>query len=71
MPGEIPFFIEGKVAEVSAGYKTALVRVPNGNVYYLDGTTPGIDFNDLTVGKRVVCEVTTKLTRVLSAKVID
>jgi hypothetical protein len=71
MPGEIPFFIEGKVAEISPGYNTALVRVPNGNVYQLDQTTPGINFNDLTVGKRVVCEVTTKLTRVFSARIID
>lgn len=71
MPAELPFFIVGTVASIVQYEKTAYIRVANGNVYHVFPFTPGINFSDLSVGKRVECEVTTKLTRVLSAKVID
>jgi hypothetical protein len=71
MPGMIPFFIEGKVASIIQSEKTAYVKVPNGNVYYLHPFTPGIDFEKLKVGTKVSCEVTEKLARVFSAKIIE
>jgi len=71
MPGELPFFIEGQVVEVSTGYNIAYVKVPNGNVYNLHPTTPGIDFSKLKKSQIVELEVTTMLTRVLSARIIE
>lgn len=71
MPGEKPFFIEGTVAEVLKTHSVKYVKVPNGNIYALRPDTPGIIFDEIIVGQRIRLEVTTMLTRVLSAKVLD
>ncbi len=71
MPGEFPFFIEGQVTEISVTYNIAYVKVPNGNVYHLHPSTPGIDFYSLRKNQIVRLEVTTMLTRVLSATILD
>lgn len=70
MAGEIPYWIEGEVKILMAYSGEAYVRVPNGNVYILNPSTPGIDFEKLQVGTKVSCEVTSRLTRVLSARII-
>lgn len=71
MPGEYPFFVDGKVVEISTAYNIAYVKVINGNVYHLYPATPGIDFKTLKKDQKVRLEVTTMLTRVLSASVIQ
>lgn len=71
MPGEKPFYIVGEVKQISNVENIAYVRVPNGNVYYVYGYTPGIDFARLKIGTMVNMEVTTMLTRVLSASIIQ
>ena len=71
MAGEKPFFIEGRITEVSKSASTAYVKVVNGNVYHLTPYTPGIDFDSLERGQIVRLEVTLLLTRVLSAEVLD
>jgi hypothetical protein len=70
MSGEIPFFIEGKIAEISAVYFLAYVKVDNGNVYHIHPSTPGIEFQKLERGQIVELEVTSMLTRVLSARIL-
>lgn len=70
MPGEIPFWVEGELKLYYPLSNEAYVRVPNGNVYVLKPSTPGIEFNKLKVGMIIQCEVTTKLTRVLSARIV-
>lgn len=69
MPGELPFWIDGEVRLIIS--YSAYVRVPNGNVYLIKDDTPGIDFSRIRMGTKISCEVTTMLTRVLSAKIID
>lgn len=69
MPGEIPFFIEGKVAEILP-QEIIIVKVANGNLYRLTPSTPGIEYYRLSVGDIVKCEVTSALTRVLSASLV-
>ena len=69
MPREIPFFIEGRVAQIVG--ETAIVRVPNGNLYHVYSYTPGIDFSNIAIDKRIVCEVTSVLTRVFSARLVE
>jgi len=71
MAGERPFFIQGEVVEVSTPYGIAYAKVVNGNVYHLHPWTPGIVFGDLKKGDLVALEVTTMLTRVLSASKIN
>jgi hypothetical protein len=71
MSGELPFFIEGQVVEISTAYKVAYVKVPNGNVYHLHPDTVGIDFKKLAKGQIIRLEVTTKLVRVLSASIVE
>ena len=71
MPGEKPFFIEGVVVDIMSTYEIAFVKVINGNVYNLKPSTPGIDFYTLKAGQVVELEVTTRLLRVLSARIID
>jgi hypothetical protein len=70
MPGEYPFFIEGKVVEIMV-QEITIVKVPNGNLYHLRPSTPGIDYYSLRKDDTVIMEVTSLLTRVLSAKVVD
>jgi hypothetical protein len=71
MAGELPFFITGKIVEVSPSYELALVKVQNGNIYHLTPATKGIDFYKLYKDQLVRLEVTTVLTRVLSATIIN
>jgi len=69
MPGELPFFLEGVVAEIMT-QEIAIVKVPNGNLYYLRPSTPGIDYYALKKDDRVRIEITNQLGRVLSAVVL-
>jgi uncharacterized linocin/CFP29 family protein len=71
MPGERPFFIEGKVVDVSIPYRLVLVRVSNGNIYHIHPNTPGVEFDKLKKEQIIRLEVTLMLTRVLSAKIIE
>ena len=68
MPGEFPFFIVGKVVDLSVP-NLAIVKVENGNLYNVNSYTPGIEFSKLTKGTLVELEVTNTLTRVFSAKI--
>lgn len=70
MPGERPFYIIGKVAEISVIHYLAYVKVDNGNVYQLHPNTVGIDFDKLDIGQLIELEVTSILTRVLSARIL-
>lgn len=70
MPGELPFLIKGKVVFISQFEKLAYVKVSNRNIYYLFSYTPGIDFDKLEIGMIIELEITTMLSRVLSAKII-
>jgi len=69
MPGEIPFFVTGKVAIIH--FDVAYVKISTGNVYHVYPWTAGIEFDKLVIGTQVECEVTSMLTRVLSAKIIE
>jgi len=71
MPREIPFFIEGKVTNITNGCQSVLVRVQNGNVYSIHPDTPGIDFKNLREGQIVRLEITTRLIHVLSAYIVN
>ena len=71
MTGEIPFFIDGKVTKITIGCQIILVKVKNGNVYSIHPDTPGIDFQNLREGQTVRLEVTTRLTHVLSAYIVN
>ncbi len=70
MPGEIPYFIQGKIVDKAIAHRIAYVKVDNGNVYNLIPTTPGIVFEELKIGMIVECEITSKLIRVLSARIL-
>lgn len=70
MAGERPYFIEGKVIEVSIAYQLAFIKVANGNVYHILPNTLGIEFNELVKDQIVQMEITSMLTRVLSAKIL-
>jgi hypothetical protein len=69
MPGEIPFYVTGEVVEL-LNSEIKIVKVQNGNLYHLRPSTPGIDFYSIEKGMLVKCEVTSVLTRILSATVI-
>lgn len=71
MSGERPFLIEGVVIDISPSREVAYAKVVNGNVYHLFTTTPKLNFDNLKKGQRVLLEVTTKLTQVLSARIIE
>lgn len=70
MAGEIPYFIRGKVVEILP-QEVTIVKVPNGNLYHLKPSTPGIEYHRLLKDDIVECEVTSVLTRVLSARVVE
>lgn len=70
MPGERPFFILGKVVEVAKIHNLAYVKVDNGNVYHIFPDTKGVNFDKIKRGQMVELEVTTMLTRVLSARIL-
>lgn len=69
MPGVLPFFIEGRVSEILSGH--AYIKVDNGNVYTVNPQTPGINFKELKLRQVVELEVTDRLTRVFSARIMD
>jgi hypothetical protein len=71
MPGELPFWIDGEVRMIISHIGEAYIRVPNGNVYLVKIDTPGLEFNKIKIGTKISCEVTSLLTRVLSAKIIE
>jgi hypothetical protein len=71
MAGEIPYEIVGKLIQVQSDQKIALVKVTNGNLYVLKPSTPGIDFDKLKIGQRIVCQVTSALERVYGARIIE
>ena len=71
MPGVKPFFIEARIVDVPPGYNVAYAKVVNGNVYTLRIDTPGIDVKKLKKDQLVEIEITEKLIRVLSARIID
>lgn len=66
---ETPYFIRGSVVEILLK-EIVIIKVSNGNLYHITPNTPGIDFYRLLVGDIVECEVTSVLTRVLSARII-
>lgn len=68
MPGVFPYFIEGRVSQIFSGH--AYIKVDNGNVYTINPQTPGTNFRDLKVGQIVEVEVTDRLTRVFSARIL-
>lgn len=70
MAGERPFFIQGKVVEIPIGYSTATVKVVNGNIYTVNNDTPGINFKEIKLDQIIELEVTTRLNRVLSARIV-
>jgi hypothetical protein len=71
MSGVIPFWITGEVKILIQHAGEAYVRVPNGNVYLLGAKTPGINFSELKIGTVVAIEITDRLDRVYSAKIIS
>lgn len=71
MPGEIPFWVEGEVKILIRHVEEAYVKLPNGNVYLLNRNIPGIDFNKLNIGTKVLIEITSRLDRVYSIKILS
>jgi hypothetical protein len=69
MPREIPYFISGNVVEILP-QEIIIIKVSNGNLYHITPSTPGIEYYRLLVGDIVECEITSVLTRVLSARFI-
>lgn len=67
----IPFWTTGEIKMLIQHAGEAYVRLPNGNVYLLTPFTPGINFEDLKVGMFVSIEITNRLDRVYSAKIIS
>lgn len=70
MPIEKPYWVLGEIRDIILETNVCLVKVKNGNIYRLTSTTPGIDVSALKIGDKIQCEVTSELTRVLSAKII-
>lgn len=70
MPRETPYFIKGWISEIFLDGLLAVVSVENGSIYHLTPFTPGIEFSELAIGVKVECEITSKLIRVLSAKIL-
>lgn len=69
MPGELPFFVKGYVAVLL--HSMALVKTKTGYIYELFPDTEGLEFNKIVLDDIVECEVTSRLTRVLSASIIQ
>lgn len=66
-----PVDIEAEVFEILPGYGLAHLRAADGHVYGLRPNTPGISFDSLRVGQRVLCTVQQPFSRVVSAQLID
>lgn len=67
----IPYWVTGEIKILLQHAGEAFVKIPNGNVYSLTPSTPGIEFNKLTVGTVVEIEITNRLDRVYSARIIS
>jgi len=63
--------IEGVVLEVFPTFGMAHVRTALGSVYGLNRTTPGVDFDRLQEGQRLLCEVKEKFHRVVHATLVE
>ena len=70
MPREIPFFIKGVVVDILPGYPIATIKVVNGNLYSINNDTPGIKFENIRLDQIIEIEITTRLNRVLSARIV-
>ena len=69
--GQMPFFVEGQIIDFSVSYGVAYVKVSNGNIYHIHPHTPGINFEELKKGQTLRLEITTKLTHVLGASIVN
>ena len=63
--------IEAVVVALVPEYHQVMVRDDDGHLYALTRKTKGIDLAALREGQRVVCTVTRKLPRVLTAAAVD
>lgn len=63
--------IEAVVVALVPEYHQVMVRDDDGHLYALTRKTQGIDLAALREGQRVVCTVTRKLPRVLTAAAVD
>ena len=63
--------IEAVVVALVPEYHQVMVRDDVGHLYALTRKTQGIDLAALREGQRVVCTVTRKLPRVLTAAAVD
>ena len=63
--------IEAVVVALVPEYHQVMVRDDHGHLYALTRKTQGIDLAALREGQRVVCTVTRKLPRVLTAAAVD
>ena len=70
MPGVVPYWVEAEVKILIKHAGEAYVRTSAGCVYLITAGLPGLDFDKLSVGIRVKIEVTDRLDRVYSAKVV-
>jgi hypothetical protein len=59
--------VEATVVALIPRYQQVKVRDKAGHVYALTRQTTGVDLSELREGQRVVCTVTRRLPRVLSA----
>ena len=66
----IPYWITGEVKILIQHEREAFVKVPNGNIYPLRPSTPGIKFEDLQLGMTVEIEVTDRLGKVYYARIL-
>lgn len=71
MPGEVPYFIEGWIVDITPDKRIAYAKVSNGNVYHLYRDTPYLEFEKLEKDTLVLLEVTSRLIQVWSAKIIE
>ncbi len=70
MSGNKPYWVVGEIKILIPHAGEAFVRVPNGNVYPINTLTPGLDFLQLVVGMKVEIEITGRLDKVYSARII-
>ena len=70
MAAERPFFIKGKVVEVSLWHPLIVIKGVNGYLYHVHNDTPGIRFEDIKLNQVLEIEITSQLTRVWSTRKI-
>lgn len=66
-----PVDIEAEVFEILPGFGLAHLRAADGHIFGLRRTTPGISFDSLRIGQRVLCTVQQPFSRVVAARLID